>query len=66
MHDPLLSGGRSASQVTLGEKRRIHNNGVTVLENQYGIRDGSRRVITIENRIKRLEFEENRAAKMAE
>jgi hypothetical protein len=39
---------------------------VTVLENQYGVHDGGRKLITIENRIKRLEFEENRALKMAE
>jgi hypothetical protein len=59
------SHARASSQITLGEKRRIHTNGVAVLENKYGIHDGNRKLITIENRIKRLQFEEERADKMA-
>jgi hypothetical protein len=59
----LLSTSVHPNTLTL--KRRIHGNGVQVLENKYEIEDQKHKMQIMENRIKRLEFEENRANNLA-
>lgn len=49
---------------TTGGKRRVHAEGVTMLEKKLQAREEELKMQSMENRIRRLEFEEQRARKM--
>ena len=46
-----------------GGKRRIHQEGLLMLGNHYNLKESELKSQIMENRIKRLEYEENRAQK---
>ena len=48
----------------MGGKRRIHKEGLSMLDNHYQVIEERTKLQSMENRIKRLEFEEKRARKM--
>ena len=48
---------------TLGGKRRVHNDGIMMLDNHYNLREMEQKHMIMENRLKRLEDEEKRAQK---
>ena len=48
---------------TLGGKRRVHNDGIMMLDNHYNLREMEQKHLIMENRLKRLEDEEKRAQK---
>lgn len=59
----------SVSLPTLGGRRRVHNDGMMMLDNHYNMRETEQKAQIMENRLKRLEAEEARAQrnqKMAE
>ena len=45
-------------------KRRVHNEGLKMLDNHYEVIEERSKLKSMENRIRRLEFEEERARKM--
>ena len=51
---------------TMGGKRRIHTEGLKMLDEQYSLKEEKMKLQSMENRILRLEFEEKRAKKMEE
>ena len=61
----LYDGGNpkegSISLPSLGGKRRVHNDGILMLDNHYIMRENQQKCQTLENRLKRLEEEERRA-----
>ena len=59
----------SVSLPTLGGRRRVHNDGMMMLDNHYSMKETEQKAAIMENRLKRLEAEEARAQrnqKMAE
>ena len=56
---------QSATNLAHTGRRRIHIDGFTMLDKHYNMNENAQKVSVMENRIKRLEFEENRARKMA-
>ena len=54
-----LVGGRTG-------KRRVHDDGLTMLNEHYAFNREKQKLQQMENRVKRLQFEENRARKMSE
>ena len=46
---------------SLGGKRRVHNDGIMMLDNHYNMREMEQKHQIMENRLKRLEAEEARA-----
>ena len=66
----LYDGGTMQQKVlsavqlpTLGGKRRVHNDGIMMLDNHYNMREMEQKHQIMENRLKRLEDEERRANK---
>ena len=51
---------------TMGGKRRVHTEGLKMLDEHYTIQEEKIRLKNMENRIMRLEFEEQRSRKMEE
>lgn len=51
----------SVSLPTLGGRRRVHNDGMMMLDNHYNMRETEQKAQIMENRLKRLEAEEARA-----
>ena len=51
---------------TMGGKRRVHTEGLKMLDEHYTIQEEKIRLKNMENRIIRLEFEEQRSRKMEE
>lgn len=51
----------SVSLPTLGGRRRVHNDGIMMLDNHYNMRETEQKYQIMENRLKRLEAEESRA-----
>ena len=49
---------------SMGGKRRVHTEGLKMLENHYQMSEEKLKMQSMENRIRRLEFEEQRARKM--
>lgn len=47
-----------------GGKRRVHAEGLKMLDNHYEVLEERTKLQSMENRLKRLEFEEHRAKKM--
>jgi hypothetical protein len=47
----------------LGGKRRVHNDGVLMLDNHYNLKEVEQKHMIMENRLKRLEDEDLRAQK---
>ena len=60
------SGTMTSSHIptTMGGKRRVHNEGLKMLDNHYEVIEERTKLQTMENRLRRLEFEEKRAKKM--
>ena len=52
--------------ISLAGKRRVHAEGLKMLDQHYQRKEEELKMQTMENRIKRLEFEEQRARKMEE
>lgn len=51
---------------SLGGKRRVHDDGVLMLDKHYGMREAEKKYNIMENRLKRLQDEERRAQKNQE
>ena len=45
-------------------KRRIHGDGLVMLERHYSLKEQEIKALQMENRIKRLQFEEERSKKL--
>ena len=60
------SGAKTSTSIptSLGGKRRVHNEGVKMLDNHFEVLEERVKLQSMENRLKRLEFEEQRAKKM--
>lgn len=46
---------------TMGGKRRVHTEGLKMLDEQYSLKEEEVKLQSMHNRIARLEFEEKRA-----
>ena len=46
---------------SMGGKRRVHTEGLKMLDQHYSTKEEQMKLQSMENRIKRLEFEETRA-----
>ena len=57
---------QSATNLTHTGKRRIHLDGFTMLDKHYNMNENHQKLAIMENRVKRLQFEEDRARKMAD
>mgnify|MGYP000894962694 FL=1 len=53
----------TVSLPSLGGKRRVHNDGMAMLDQHYNMKETEQKHIIMENRLKRLEEEERRAHK---
>lgn len=49
---------------SMGGKRRVHTEGLKMLDQHYSTKEEQMKLQSMENRIKRLEFEETRAQKL--
>ena len=60
------SGAMTSAQIStsMGGKRRVHQEGLKMLDNHYQVIEERTKLQSMENRIKRLEYEEQRARKM--
>ena len=69
--DETMSGAPRSGAITtvslitasLGGKRRIHADGLQMLENHFSTKEEEMKLQSMENRIRRLEYEDSRARK---
>jgi hypothetical protein len=66
LYDSDLAAQRIVSTISLpslGGKRRVHNDGMVMLDQHYNLKETEQKYSIMENRLKRLEEEEKRAHK---
>lgn len=60
----LLGGGTKSGRIVSGGYRRVHQDGVMMLDRHYEMKDSTFKIEIMQNRVKRLLFEEERARKL--
>lgn len=61
--DTGIKQNQMLSLPSLGQARRVHNDGILMLDNHYNMKETELKHKTMENRLKRLEDEQIRAQK---
>ena len=59
----MIGGQSTVSLPSIGNVRRVHNDGILMLDNHYTMKETELKAVILENRLKRLTDEQEKAKK---